>query len=143
VTPLFGFTGNIVFTCSGLYTNDTCSFRNGAGDAATSLTIKDTSTVYGTMVVQANETASLNHSDRRPFAPVAALAITLFLGGFRKRKRLVTVMLVILSAVGASMMTGCGSSSSSGKTHTSTFTLTGTSGTVVHTVTITLDVNNL
>jgi hypothetical protein len=101
-----------------------------------------TSTVYGVLTVQANETASLGSSERRPFAPVAVLAIALFCGGFRKRKRLATVMLVILSAVGASMMTGCQSNLTQGVTHTSTFTLTATSGTVVHTYTITLNVNN-
>ncbi len=153
LTPLFGFTGDVVLTCSGLNTGDTCSFlryvtSNGnqssveSNTLSTSLT-QPTATVYGALIVQANETASLNHSDGRPFAPVAVLAIGLFFGGFRKCKRLVTVMLVILSAVGASMMIGCGSSSSLGKTHTSTFTLTATSGTVVHTATITLDVNNL
>jgi hypothetical protein len=98
--------------------------------------------VYGFLTVQANETASLSHPDMRPFAPITALAIALFFSGFRKRKRLATVMLVILSAVGVSMITGCTSNLTQGATHTSTFTLTATSGTVVHNYTITLNVNN-
>jgi len=144
LTPLFGFTGNVVLTCTGLYSNDACSFQDASGNATSALTIpaNTTATVYGTMIIQANETASLSHSERRPFVPVAALALALFFGGFRKRKRLTMVMLVILSAVGASMMTGCTSSLVQGATHTSTFTLTATSGTVVHTYTITLNVNN-
>jgi len=145
VAPLFGFTGNVTLSCSGLYTGDTCSFLNAAGNPTTSLTIplNTTATVYGTIIVQANEAASLGHSDRHPFAPFTVLAAALLFGGFRKRKRLVLVMVVMLSAVGASMLTGCSDTSTLGKTHTSTFTLTATSGAVVHTTTITLDVNNL
>ena len=71
------------------------------------------------------------------------MAFVLFLGGFRKRKRLATLMLLVLSAVGVSMMSGCSEASLTGKTHTSTFTLTATSGSLVHTQTITLTVDNL
>jgi len=150
LSPLFGFTGDVVLSCSGLYSNDACSFesvnKQGVATQSSTLTIlpNTTDTVYGALVIQASETASLGHPDRRPFAPVAVLAIALFFGGFRKRKRLVMVTLLMLSAIGASMMTGCSSSSiTTSKTHTSTFTLTATSGTVVHTTTITLVVNNL
>ena len=93
-----------------------------------------TDTVYGVLIIQANETASLTPLERRPFAPVAVLAIALFFGGFRKRKRLVTTMLVMLAAVGTFMMTGCNSTLTQGATHTSTFTLSATSGTVVHNI---------
>jgi hypothetical protein len=151
LTPLFGFTGNVVLTCSGLYSNDKCSFQDAAGNATSALTIppnwvptpsNPNGTVYGTFIIQANETSSLAPLGRRTFAPAAVLAIALFFGGFRKRKRLVTMMLVLLAAVGASMMTGCQSDITQGATHTSTFTLTATAGTVVHTYTITLNVNN-
>jgi Chitobiase/beta-hexosaminidase C-terminal domain len=151
LTPLFGFTGNVVLSCSGLYSSDTCSFLSyvkSNGNQSTvptnTLTIlpNTTDTVFGVLIVQANETASLAPSERRTFAPVAVLAIVLFFGGFRKRRRLVTAMLVMLAAIGASMMTGCQSDLTQGATHTSTFTLTATSGTVVHNYTITLNVNN-
>jgi len=151
LTPLFGFTGNVVLSCSGLYSNDTCSFASyvqSNGNQSTvptsTLTIlpNTTNTVYGVLTIEANETASLNSQEMRHFAPVAALAIAFFLGGFGKRKRLATVMLVMLAAVGTSMTTGCDSTLTQGATHTSTFTLTATSGTVVHNYTITLNVNN-
>ncbi|MDR3734101.1 MAG: chitobiase/beta-hexosaminidase C-terminal domain-containing protein [Acidobacteriaceae bacterium] len=150
LTPLFGFTGNVVLSCSGLSGKDACSFlkyvnSNQATVASSTLTIpaNTTATVYGAVIVQANETASLGHSDRRHFVPVTVLAVTLLFCSFRKRKRLGLVMLVMLSAVGVSMMTGCNSPSTSGNTHSSTFTLTATSGSIVHNITITLNVNNL
>jgi hypothetical protein len=54
---------------------------------------------------------SSGRSERGPFLPITTLAVTFFFIGFRKRKRLPTVMLLILSAVGASMISDCGSSS--------------------------------
>jgi hypothetical protein len=38
-----------------------------------------------------------------PFLPITTLAVTVFFIGFRRRKRLPTVMLLILSAGGASL----------------------------------------
>jgi hypothetical protein len=144
ITPQFGFTGKVSLSCSGLTAKDACSFLDANGNPTTVLTIKDTTTVYGSLVIQANETASLRNSGSLPFEKSGVvLAAALFLGGLRKHKRLATIMLLAIGIVGASMMSGCSASSSMGKSHTSTFTLTATSGSVVHTQMITLNVNNL
>jgi sugar lactone lactonase YvrE len=148
VTPLFGFTGVVSFSCSGLSGKDACSFLDSKGNLTTKLAVNSTTlvngSVYGSLIIQANETASLIQPGARPFAvPGTAFALVLFFGGLRKRKRLATLMLLILGAVGASMMSGCSEVTLTGKTHTSTFTLTATSGSVVHTQTITLNVDNL
>ena len=149
ITPLFGFTGQVVLTCSGVPAKDACSFLDHNGNPATQLPVNSTTlingSVYGTMIIQASETASLSHPGGRAFAlSGTALATVFFLGGgFRRRKRLATLMLLMLVALGASMMTGCSDITLTGKTHTSTFTLVATSGSVSHSQTITLNVNNL
>ena len=147
LTAAFGFTGKVTMSCTGLSSKNTCGFLDKKGSASNVWSIPDASNAngayYGTLNVYANETASLSH---RGLTPIVAVALTLFLGGFRKRKRLVTLTLVVLAAVGVSMVSGCSgasSSSSGGKSNTSTFTLTATSGSVVHTQTITLNVDNL
>lgn len=148
ITPLFGFTGQVVLSCSGLSGKDACSFLDRNGNPATALAVNSTTvvngSVYGTVIVQASETASLSYHSLRTFAlSGSGLAMVFFFGGFRKRKRLGTLMLLMLGALGTSMMTGCGEVSLIGKMHTSTFTLTATSGSVTHSQTITLNVDNL
>ena len=61
----------------------------------------------------------------------------------RARTTVLIDPLLMLGALGTSMMTGCGEVSLIGKMHTSTFTLTATSGSVTHSQTITLNVDNL
>jgi sugar lactone lactonase YvrE len=150
MAPLFGFNSTVTLTCAGLSSKDACSFLPSSAVPTTlptpSLTVMVSggSATLSTLIVQASEVASSGRSERGPFVPVTTLAVTVFFIGFRKRKRLPTVMLLILSAVGAGMISGCSSSSAnSSKTHSSTFTVTATSGSVVHTATITLVVNNL
>jgi hypothetical protein len=148
ITPLFGFTGEVVLGCSGLSGKDSCSFLDHNGNPATQLAVNSTTlingSVYGTMIIQANETAELMYPGARPFAIPGAVLATLFLfGGLRKRKRLATLMLLLVGALGASLMTGCSEVTLTGTTHTSTFTLTATSGSVTHSQTITLNVDNL
>jgi hypothetical protein len=148
ITPLFGFTGEVVLSCSGLSGKDACSFLDHNGNPATQLPVNSTTlingSVYGTMIIQANETASLTYPGARAFAVSGtSLALLLFVGGFRKRKRLATLVLLLFAALGASLMTGCSEVTLSGKTHMSTFTLTATSGSVTHSQMITLNVDNL
>jgi hypothetical protein len=143
LTPLFAFTGQVTLSCSGLNAGVTCSFLDGNGNPTSALTIPNTSTVYGTVQVQVNEQIWLGQREKGPFAPAVPVVAAAMLFGFRKRKRLAIVMVLMLGAIGASMITGCGDPSTTGKTQTSTFTLTATSGSVVHSQTITLVVNNL
>jgi hypothetical protein len=148
ITPLFGFTGEVALSCSGLTGKDVCSFLDRNGNPATQLAVNNTTltngSVYGTMIVQAGETASLSLPGGHSFALAGtALTMVFFFGGLRKRKRLATLMMLMLAAVGASMMIGCSDITLTGKTHTSTFTLIATSGSVTHSQTITLNVDNL
>jgi len=148
ITPLFGFTGQVVLSCSGLSGSDKCSFLDRNGNPATQLAVNSTTlangSVYGTLIIQANEKASLDRPGAGPFAlSGGVLAALLVFGGFRKRKRLATLMLLLLGMVGAAAVSGCGQGNAEGITHTSTFTLTATSGSVTHSQTITLNVNNL
>jgi hypothetical protein len=148
ITPLFGFTGEVVLSCSGLSGKDACSFLDHNGNPATQLAVNSTTlingSVYGTMIIQASETAALAYPGARNFAlPGTALAALLFFGGFRRRRRLATLLLLLAGALGASTLSGCGETILTGTTHTSTFTLTATSGSVVHSQTITLNVDNL
>lgn len=147
LTAEFGFTGNVTLTCTGLTSQNSCGFLDKKGNASNVWSIPDgtnpNGTYYGTFQIYANETASLS---RRGLTPLVAFALTLFLGGIRKRKRLVTLTLVVLAAVGVSSLSGCSQANTSvptGKMNTSTFTLTATSGKVTHTQTITLNVDNL
>ena len=146
LTAQFGFTGKVTMSCSGLNSKDSCGFTDKKGNSSSVWSIPDTSNsngaYYGTMNVYASETASLKHRERN-LAPISVLAFIVFLGSFRKRKRLATLMLLLLSVVGVSTISGCSDASPSSKAHTSSFTLTATSGGVVHTQTIMLTVNNL
>ena len=146
LTAMFGFNGKVTMSCSGLYSKDSCGFTDKKGNTSNVWNIPDannpTGVYYGTMNVYASETASLRHRGR-DLAPISFLAFAVFLGGLRKRKRLATLMLLMLAAIGTSMVSGCSDASLTGKAHTSTFTLTATSGSIVHTQTITLTVDNL
>jgi sugar lactone lactonase YvrE len=136
VTPLFNFTSTITLTCSGIASTDTCSFSPTTVKAA-----DGTTTQYATLYVKVNEKSAANQMKQSLFAPATALAALICCFGLRKRRRLLMVVLLVLSGFGMSLMTAC--SSASTKAKTSTFTITGTSGSIVHTQTITLNVSNI
>jgi len=144
ISPLFGFDAPVTFSCSGLPSGDTCSF---IPQTIPALSIAQGATGYSALTIHTTGTASLGSPGKLPFAPkgpyapVGALAVAVFLFSIRKRKRLLMVVLVMASAAGASLLNGCSSSSASSLQPT-TFTLTATSGSVVHSQTITLIVNN-
>ncbi len=140
VTPHNGFNSAVTFACSGLPTGASCSFSpatitpSGAS-ASTTLTIATSAT-----------TASLR-SNRRPLFPTALVA-ALFCFGFKKRRRLQTLLLLTVSLIGLGLLNGCGggssgSTSGGGKSQsvTSTINVTATSGSLQHTAAISLTVN--
>ena len=143
ITPEFGFTGKVALSCSGLTGKDACSFLDGLGNSTTVLSVNSTATVYGTLIVQANETADLQPGSHPFERGGIVLAGLLFVFGLRKRKRLATLLLLFVAAAGLTLMSGCGAASLTGTTHMSTFTFTATSGSVVHSQTVTLNVDNL
>ena len=144
IAPLFGFDAPVTLSCSGLPSGDSCSF---IPQTIPALSLAAGATGYSALTIHTSGTASLGSPGKLPFAPkgpyapVGTLAVAVFLFGIRKRKRLLTVVLLVASAAGAGMLSGCSSSSAS-SLPTTTFTLTATSGSVVHSQTITLIVNN-
>lgn len=103
VTPQGGFNSAVTFSCSGLPAGATCSFSpatvtpSGSSTATTQL-----------MVTTSSTSAALGH-ELSPVLPGTALACALcgFLG-FKKRRRLQMMLLVVASLAGLGMATGCG-----------------------------------
>jgi hypothetical protein len=144
IAPLFGFDAPVTLTCSGLPAGDSCTFSPAT---VTALTMANATTGYSSLTIQtasASTTSARNGKlpivPKGSYAPVGTLAVAALLFGLRRRRRLLMVVLLVLSAAGATLATGCNASPNALKS--STFTLTATSGTVVHTATITLVVNN-
>jgi hypothetical protein len=136
VTSTNNFTGSVSFACSGLPSGYICTFNpnpivvpEGAA-STTALSISPSST-----------TTAMNHKSG-PLFPAATLAIALCFLGFRKRGRLQLLVLLVASAAGFALLSGCGSSSSTTTTKaaTSTVTVTATSGTVQQTTTFSVKV---
>ena len=144
LAPLFGFDSPVTLSCSGMPAGDTCSFTPSK---ITALTLANGTTGYTTWTIQtasattsAANTGKLPFLPKGPYAPAGTLAFAALLFGVRKRKRLLMALLLMLSIGGAGMMSGCTKATT--VLGQSTFTLTATSGTVVHSATITLVVNN-
>jgi Chitobiase/beta-hexosaminidase C-terminal domain/MBG domain (YGX type)/Right handed beta helix region len=138
VTPSNGFHSAISFVCLGLPSGTSCSFSpstvtpTGAG-TATTLTL--TTSV---------KTAELGPGSRSRF-PTAVLSVTLCLVGW-KRRRIQILLLLVLSVVGMTVLSGCGGGSNSTNAPptqhiTSVITVSAVAGTVQHDATIALTVN--
>lgn len=125
ITSQNNFTGAVVFTCSGAPSGYTCSFTPAAS-STNPLILQANQSAGVTLAVSGSGTASLERGPR-PFVPLATLAAALFLIGFRKRNRIFLVVLIVLSAAGLSVFSGCGGSSSiATKPTTSSLTVTAT-----------------
>jgi hypothetical protein len=139
VTPENGFDSPVILACSGLPTWATCSFDQttvtpSGGAATTQLTIS-TSTQ-----------SSALRSGSRAFFPFTALAMTVGLFGWRKRRGWHHWLLLAIGYAGLGLLFGCGGTSGAGGTSTtalatSTVTVTAISGTLQGTAAITLTVN--
>jgi len=138
VTPLYGFDSTVSFACSGLPSGASCSFSPTtvmpSGPApSTMLTVSTTTT-----------TAALRHSSS-PLFPAAGLAAVLCFFGLRRRRDLQFMLLLAVTFAGLVLVSGCGGGGSNGgggSTHvTSTVTVTGTSGSLSHSTTFSLTVD--
>jgi hypothetical protein len=147
LTPLFGFTGKVTLGCSGLSQGISCTFLDANGNPATTLALPSSSlstgVAYGSLVINVQQTTASNERHGMPYGPSAFFAFALLFGGFRKRRRVAMYLLLLIGTLGASMLTGCGEGTTMGNSKSSTFTLTATSGSIVHSQTITLNVTNL
>ncbi|MGA2252089.1 SBBP repeat-containing protein [Terracidiphilus sp.] len=132
ITPQNGFAAAVSFACSGLPSNATCSFSPSSvtpsGTAATStLTVAETASA-----------AAVRRG--APLLPAVLALAFCFIGKARRRgMRLLCVLL--LSAIGAVVINGCGGGSGTPKSSVSTVTITATSGAVTQSTTFTLTEN--
>ncbi len=132
VTPINGFNSAVTFGCSGLPAGASCTFApptvTPAGAAAsTTLTIN-----YSTVATLYNQ--------GRPMFPGASLAVALCFLGWKKRRSLQMLLLVVVSLIGLTVLSGCGGSSTPAAS-TSTVTVTATSGSLSHSAVFSLTVN--
>jgi Chitobiase/beta-hexosaminidase C-terminal domain len=142
VTPENGFNSPVVLACSALPTWATCSFDQATvtpsgGAVSTQLTIS-------TMAQ-----SSALRPGSRPFVPLTALAMTVCLFGWRKRRGRHHWLLLVVAYAGLGLLFGCGGTSAGGggtsstatpQVTTSTVTVTAISGTLQGTAAIALTV---
>jgi hypothetical protein len=139
VTPENGFDSPVILACSGLPSWATCSFEQATvtptgGAVATQLTIFTSAR------------SSALQPGSRPFFPLTALAMTVGLFGWRKRRGWHHWLLLLVAYAGLGLLFGCGVTTRGGGMSTptpptSTVTLTAISGNLQGTATITLTVD--
>jgi sugar lactone lactonase YvrE len=128
------FTGTVTFACSGMPSGYTCTFNPNP------ITVAQGASATTSLSINPSSTAAAIHRDTRPLFPAATLAVALCFLGFRKRRGLQLLLLIVISVAGLSMFSGCGGSSSSSTTKatTTTATVTATSGAVKQSTTFTI-----
>jgi hypothetical protein len=135
IAPQGSFSSSVSFACSGLPAGATCSFSPssvtpiGPAAATTTLTLSTTTA-----------SAALD-GNRQPLFPEMALAVTLCCIGWTRRRRMLTLLLLAVSAAGLSLLSGCGGGSLTPASVTSTITITATSGSLSHSTTFSITVN--
>jgi hypothetical protein len=133
VTPVNSFSQAVSFACSNLPAGVTCSFAPStvtpAGAAAKT-----------TVTIAASAQAALRSGGTWLLTGCPFLALCLWTGGKRPRRRLGAMLAVVLAAGAITALAGCGSSSSKKQPVTSVVTVTATAGTLHHTTTITVTV---
>ncbi|HTV08382.1 MAG TPA: chitobiase/beta-hexosaminidase C-terminal domain-containing protein [Candidatus Aquilonibacter sp.] len=133
VQPQGGFTGAVALACSGLPSGASCGFSS----SPVNLTNYNQPQVV-TVTISTGQTAMLQRHGN-PWAPEATLALVLCFFGFRKRRGIQIVLLAVISVLGVSIISGCGSSSPGASTSTVTVTATAGSLTTKTTVSVTMN----
>jgi hypothetical protein len=104
ITPHNGFSSAV--TCSGLPTGASCSFNPTTGTPPGS-----TST---TLMYRAQTLLAAMRPNSRPFLPGTVLALCISLLGWRKRRGLPMLLLLVVTAAGLGLISGCGRGVSGG-----------------------------
>ena len=104
VQPVGGFTGAVMLTCTGLPPGAACGFSNSPVNLTN---FNQPQTV--TVTITTGQTAMLRHRSN-PLVPEATLALALCFLGFRKRRGIQVLLLAVISVLGVSVLSGCGSS---------------------------------
>jgi N-acetylneuraminic acid mutarotase len=136
IAPQGGFASAVSFACSGLPSGATCIFSPSTVTPTSAPAITE-------LKVTTSAASAMLRGNRQPLIPEAALAITICVAGFRKRKSLRLLLLLGVSLTGLGLLSGCGGGSSGGGPQpvTSTVTVTATSGSLAHSTTFSLTVN--
>jgi sugar lactone lactonase YvrE len=135
VTSIGSFSSAVTFACSGLPTGVTCAFNPAtvtptATGVATVLTI---SAPARTAMVRPD-----GGSSRRPLLASVTLAFALCFLGWRKRRRLSIALVLMIGALGLSLISGCGTPND--QPVTSIITITATSGSMQQTSTLSVTI---
>ncbi len=143
VAPINGFSGPVTFTCSGLPANSTCTF------SAPTLTVTPNTSATETLTIStggdkaSNEFAPFHHSGKGSYAALAFMpfACVLLFAGRKRFKISPKLMILLIGALSATTLIGCGSSSNTTTpAGTEAITVTATSGAMSHTATVNLTV---
>jgi hypothetical protein len=135
VTGANGFASPVQLSCISTV-NAICTFTPGTVTPSGATAVTSTLTVYAPA-----QTAS-SHRGPSPLLPLAALTLGLGLLGFRKRRRIPTLLLLAISAIALGMTSGCGGSSAGSAPSTSMLTINASSTTssAVASTTLTLTI---
>ena len=139
ITPANGFNSTVSFSCSGLPYGATCIFSPqtvtpSAGVVSTTLNITTTLSM-----------ATIRRS-APPLFPISALAAVLCWVGWKRRRLSRFLGLVVVSAIGFSLLNGCGGGNSGGvssapQSATYTITVNAASGSLTHSTPFSLTVH--
>jgi hypothetical protein len=135
VVPQNAFGGAVSFSCSGLPAGASCSFSPAT--VTTSGTVAST-----TLTVTTATTTAALHRNPGPLFPGSVLAVALCWFGWKKRRGLQMVLLMLV-ALGLSLCTGCSlgvwsNSQATGQATATTVTVIATSGSLQPTTNFTL-----
>jgi hypothetical protein len=134
VTSANGFNSAVSFSATGMPTGTSAVFT------PTSITPAANGTATSTLTFTSSSTTAALHRNRVPLFPATTLAALLCCLGWKKRRPLQMMVLLMAGVIGLGLLNGCGSSSKPQPT-TSTITVTATSGALQQTTTISLTVN--
>lgn len=135
VGSVFGFAGQVNFGCSGLASGTSCSFTPAT------VTPTSGSLTTTTLTISATTAAALDPGSTK-WLPITSLALVLGAWGFRKRRGLGALLLVVGVSIAVTGVSSCGGGSGGGngvpQEVISTVTVTGTSGSVQNSATATV-----
>ena len=134
VQPVGGFTGAVTLSCSGLPSGAACGFSNSPVNLTNFNQPQNI-----TVTISTGQVAILRRRSN-PLMPEATLALALCFLGFRKRRGIQVMLLAVISVLGVSMLSGCGSSGPG--TSTSTVTVTATAGSLSSKTTVSVTMNH-
>jgi hypothetical protein len=134
ITSMNGFNSAVDLSATGLPAGTTAAFT------PTSITPTANNTATSTLTFTSSTTnAALRHKGM-PLFPETTLAALLCCLGWKKRRPLQTLLLLMAGVIGLGLLNGCGGSSAPQPT-TSTITVTATAGTLQQSTTVSLTVN--